>query len=101
MTRYIKSSVTVIGSGSWATAIVKMLSPNCEKICWFVHERGMINHIRKHHHNPKFLSSVSFDISRLFLTDNINRAVASSEVIILVTPQNSQKDTRCISIPNG
>jgi glycerol-3-phosphate dehydrogenase (NAD(P)+) len=91
MKRFLKSDVTVIGSGSWATAIVKMLSVNCDKICWFINDRNTLTHIRKHNHNPLYLSSVSFRPEKLILTDNINRAIASSPVIILVTPSEYLK----------
>lgn len=86
MKSYLKSDVSVIGSGSWATAIVKMLSTNCERICWFINDRNIISHLRKHNNNPSYLSSVTFKPGKLILTDNINRAVASSPVVILVTP---------------
>jgi len=88
---YHRSDVTVIGSGSWATAIVKILSPNCDSICWYINDRRLIQHIRKHGNNPDFLSSVSFDTDKLILTDDINRAVASSPVIIMVTPSQYLK----------
>jgi glycerol-3-phosphate dehydrogenase (NAD(P)+) len=91
MKRFLKSDVTVIGSGSWATAIVKMLSSNCDHICWFVNDRTVLLHIQKHNHNPAYLSSVSFKPGKLILTDNINKAVASSPVIILVTPSQYLK----------
>jgi glycerol-3-phosphate dehydrogenase (NAD(P)+) len=91
MKRFLKSDVTVIGSGSWATAIVKMLSANCDHICWFINDRPTLQYIRKHNQNPHYLSSVSFKPGKLILTDNINRAVASSPVIILVTPSQYLK----------
>jgi glycerol-3-phosphate dehydrogenase (NAD(P)+) len=91
MKRFHKTDVTVIGSGSWATAIIKMLSPNCERICWYINDRAVLQHIRKHNQNPAYLSSVSFKPEKLILTDNINRAVASSPVIILVTPSQYLK----------
>lgn len=91
MNSFVKSDVTVVGSGSWATAIVKMLSANCDKICWFINDRNMLQHIRKHDHNPTYLSSVSFKPEKLILTDNINRAVSASPVIIMVTPSQYLK----------
>ncbi|MBE0676514.1 MAG: glycerol-3-phosphate dehydrogenase [Bacteroidales bacterium] len=91
MKRFLRSEVSVIGSGSWATAIVKMLLPNCDRVCWYVNDRATLSHIRKYNHNPAYLSSVSFKPGKLILTDNINRAVASSPVIILVTPSQYLK----------
>jgi glycerol-3-phosphate dehydrogenase (NAD(P)+) len=93
MNHLFKSEVTVIGSGSWATAIVSMLSTNCKSICWFINDRDRLKHIRKHNHNPDFLSYVSFKPQKLILTDNINRAIASSPVIILVTPSEYLKQS--------
>ncbi len=93
MTRDNSSDVSVIGSGSWGTAIVKMLLPNCRKVSWYIHDRDTLKHIKRHHNNPHFLSSVSFNTEKLYLTDNINRAIASSEVIILVTPSEYLKST--------
>lgn len=103
MNRFLKSEVSVIGSGSWATAIVSMLSTNCKSICWFINDRTRLKHIRKHNHNPDFLSYVTFKPEKLNLTDNINRAVASSPIIILVTPSEYLKsalDSLAYSLDN-
>jgi glycerol-3-phosphate dehydrogenase (NAD(P)+) len=86
MTNHINSDVTVIGSGSWATAIVKLLCANASKITWYIHEEDILKHLKKHHHNPKYLSAINFNPEKLFLTNDINKAVASSDTLILVTP---------------
>lgn len=103
MNHLFKSEVSVIGSGSWATAIVSMLSKNCSSICWFINDRKRLKHIRKFNHNPDFLSYVSFKPEKLILTDNINRAVASSPVLIMVTPSEYLRgtlDTLAYSLDN-
>jgi glycerol-3-phosphate dehydrogenase (NAD(P)+) len=87
------ADVTVIGSGSWATAIVKMLSTNASKICWFVQFEEELKYIRKFHHNQKYLSAVDFKPEKLILTGDINKAVRASEIIILVTPAAFLKET--------
>jgi glycerol-3-phosphate dehydrogenase (NAD(P)+) len=80
------SDVTVVGSGSWATAIVKLLCTNTSKICWYIHQDDILKHLKKYHHNPKYLSAIDFNPEKLILTNDINKAVSSSDTVILVTP---------------
>jgi glycerol-3-phosphate dehydrogenase (NAD(P)+) len=88
-----EADVTVIGSGSWATAIVKMLCSNASKTCWFVKFEDELKYLKKFHHNQKFLSAVDFKPEKLILTGDINKAIKSSEIIILVTPAAFLKET--------
>lgn len=76
----------VIGGGSWATAIVKMLSENLSEIHWYMRNEEAIDHICKEGHNPNYLSSVEFDTTRLRLTNNIDTAVAAADWLIFVVP---------------
>ncbi len=76
----------VIGGGSWATAIVKMLSVNVPEIAWYMRNEAAIDHIKNEHHNPNYLSSVEFDVSKLRLTNDINEAVAFADYIIFAIP---------------
>ena len=76
----------VIGGGSWATAIAKMLCVNLPEITWYMRNEDAIEHIKKHHHNPNYLSSVEFDIHKLKLTNDINEAVAYADYIIFAIP---------------
>ena len=77
---------SVIGGGSWATAIAKMLCVNLDEITWYMRNEEAIEHIKKHHHNPNYLSSVEFDIKKLRLTSDINEAVAYADYIIFAIP---------------
>lgn len=86
MTGSGEADVTVIGSGSWATAIVKLLSSNASRICWFVQFEEELKYLKKYHHNQKYLSAIDFKPERLILTGDINKAIKSAEIIILVTP---------------
>jgi glycerol-3-phosphate dehydrogenase (NAD(P)+) len=93
MTKSYDADVAVIGSGSWATAMVKLLSANSSKICWYIQFEDIRKHIRKHNCNPKYLSSITFKQEKLILTGNLNRAFSSAPVIILVVPSAFLKDT--------
>jgi glycerol-3-phosphate dehydrogenase (NAD(P)+) len=76
----------VIGGGSWATAIAKMLCVNLEEIAWYMRNEDAIEHIKKHHHNPNYLSSVEFDVKKLKLTNDINEAIAYADFLIFAIP---------------
>ncbi|MCF8321644.1 MAG: NAD(P)H-dependent glycerol-3-phosphate dehydrogenase [Flavobacterium sp.] len=84
MTKKLK--FTVIGGGSWATAIAKMLCVNLDEIYWYMRNEDAIEHIKTHYHNPNYISSVEFDIKKLKLTNDINEAVAYADYIIIAIP---------------
>ena len=77
---------TVLGGGSWATAIAKMLCENVDKIYWYMRNEAAIEHIRKEDHNPNYLSSVEFDNNQLQLTSDINEAVENADYLVFVIP---------------
>ncbi|NMH26620.1 NAD(P)H-dependent glycerol-3-phosphate dehydrogenase [Flavobacterium silvaticum] len=81
-----KHKFAVIGGGSWATAIAKMLCVNEPEIAWYMRNQDAIEHLRTHFHNPNYLSSVEFNPKKLFLTSDINEAVAFADYIIFAIP---------------
>ena len=84
MTNYPKFAV--IGGGSWATAIAKMLCVNLPEVSWYMRNADAIHHIKTQHHNPNYLSSVEFNINKLRLTNDINEAVAYADYLIFAIP---------------
>lgn len=91
----------VIGGGSWATAIAKMLCVNLPEISWYMRNDAAIEHIKNHKHNPNYLSSVEFDNTKLKLTNDINEAVAYADYIIFAIPSaflNSELEKLTVSL---
>ena len=78
--------VGVVGSGSFATAIVKMLLENSEKVNWWVRNEFVKGAIELRGHNPVYLTSVSFNKENLAITTDINELVSNCDVIVLATP---------------
>lgn len=76
----------VIGGGSWATALAKMLCENQEKIAWYMRSTYALEHLKLQKHNPNYLSSVAFDTNKLQLTNDINEAIQFADVIIFAIP---------------
>ncbi|MCM4163944.1 MULTISPECIES: NAD(P)H-dependent glycerol-3-phosphate dehydrogenase [unclassified Arenibacter] len=76
----------MLGGGSWATAIVKMLTENADVVNWYMRNTDAIEHIKTQKHNPNYLSSVEFHIEQLNLTDNMNEAIADADILIFAIP---------------
>ncbi len=76
----------VIGGGSWATAIVKMLSENLKEIGWYMRSEYAIEHIKRQEHNPSYLSSVEFNTDQLRLSSDINEIIEYADYIIFAIP---------------
>ncbi|MEP5935322.1 MAG: glycerol-3-phosphate dehydrogenase, partial [Winogradskyella arenosi] len=76
----------VFGAGSWATAIVKMLSENLDEIGWYMRSAYTKEHLLKEQHNPSYLSSVEFHTEQLKLSNDINEIAAWADVLIFVIP---------------
>ncbi len=78
--------IAVIGGGSWATAIVKMLSENLDEIGWYMRSVYAIEHIKRNKHNPNYLSSAELHPEQLDLSSDINEIVAKYDVLIFAIP---------------
>ena len=81
-----QQKIAVLGGGSWATAIVKMLSENLETVGWYMRDNQSIAHIKENNHNPKYLSSAELDANRLDLSDDINETVSKYDTLIFSIP---------------
>ena len=80
------SSVAVIGGGSWATAIVKMLSNNVEKVHWWIRNDETVDFIRRYKHNPSYLSDVELNLDIVHPSSDLKSVMQNTENIILAVP---------------
>ena len=83
----------VVGYGSWATALVKILLENEAEVGWYVRSRDVLEHIRRHGTNPRYLSGVHFPSERLFLSDDLDAVVRGADIIVLAVPSVYLKTT--------
>jgi glycerol-3-phosphate dehydrogenase (NAD(P)+) len=93
--------VAMIGGGSWATAIVKMLSDNIteKEIYWWMRNTDAIAHLKKYHHNPNYLSSVEIRIPEDNISANVREVIASADYVVLNVPAAFLKETLRDVIP--
>ncbi len=85
-------TVSIIGGGSWATALAKIISHNVPSFNWYIYEKEIIEHIKKYRHNPNYISSLEFEPSRIHFFSNVKEAIESSDFIIFVVPSAYVKD---------
>ena len=78
--------VAVLGGGSWATAIVKMLCENLETVGWYMRSTYVAEHIKLNKHNPNYLSSAELHPNQLILSNNINKTVEDYDILVFAIP---------------
>jgi len=86
--------IGIIGSGSWATAMIKMLCENDQEkhIFWWVRKEEDAEYIEKFKHDPTYLSSVSVDLSITTIDTDAKNVITNSDIVILNTPAAYLKD---------
>ena len=76
----------VLGGGSWATALIKILSEKNKSINWYIRNEENISYLKNHNKNPNYLKSLVLDINKIILSSSIEETVKNSDVIILAIP---------------
>ncbi|MBO4996111.1 MAG: NAD(P)-binding domain-containing protein [Muribaculaceae bacterium] len=79
-------TIAVMGGGSWATALAKLLLDNCESIIWYMRRDDRIEDFKRLRRNPAYLSDVEFDIERIEFSSDINYACSKADTLLLVMP---------------
>lgn len=83
----------ILGSGSWGTALAKILTDNLpagkedgNTIYWWNRSESAIQHFKTRHHNPQYLSSVNFDINKIRFTTDAAEVIAHADCIVIAIP---------------
>ena len=83
---YNCGKIAIIGGGSWATAIAKIVISHTDHIGWYMRRDDHIEDFRRIGHNPTYLTSVRFDVSKIFFSSDINKIVEAYDTLIFVVP---------------
>ena len=76
----------IIGGGSWATAIAKIVIGHTHHLGWYMRRDDRIEDFRRLGHNPAYLTSVHFDVDEIFFSSDINKIVEAYDTLVFVTP---------------
>ncbi len=78
--------IAIIGGGSWATAIAKIVVGHTHHIGWYMRRDDRIADFLRMGHNPAYLTSVHFDTNEIFFSTDINKMVDLYDTLVFVTP---------------
>ena len=78
--------IAIMGGGSWATAIAKIILTQAESINWYMRRDDRIEDFKRLGHNPAYLTSVRFNVKNINFSSDINKVVRESDTLIFVTP---------------
>lgn len=96
----MEKKIAVIGGGSWATALVKILCNNTPKVYWYMRNEEAVNHILKYKRNLHYLQGVEFDLSKIEISTNLLATIEPADIVIIATPSAFIK-TLFENIPEG
>lgn len=78
--------VGIIGSGSWATALAKIVSDNRQPLNWCVRNAQIVQHIYQRKHNPHYLTAATFNTDDIYLSTDVADVVGKSDCVIIAIP---------------
>ena len=78
--------IAVIGGGSFGTALVKIFVANQGHCNWWMHNEESAKHLMRFHHNPRYLSSVSFDPETISVFTEVTEAVKQADIVVFAIP---------------
>ncbi len=87
----VPGKIAVLGGGSWATALAKLVLNNADSIYWYMRRDDRIEDFKQNGHNPVYLSDIRFDTSRIHFSSDINQIVEQADTLLLVTPSPYMK----------
>jgi len=82
----LPGKIAVMGGGSWATALAKIVLSTQSEINWYMRRPELIEDFKRLKHNPSYLSSVRFDTEKIEFYDDINEVIDHSDTLIFATP---------------
>jgi len=78
--------IGILGGGSWATAIAKIISMTQTGFNWYMRRPEQIEDFKNLAHNPYYLTGVNFKMEHITFYDDINDLVQNSDILIFAIP---------------
>ena len=88
-----ETRIGVLGGGSWATALVKLLLNNVNHLHWYIRHEADAVFLKKFKHNPKYLTSVLFDTEKITFSSDISETIGNTDLQIIAIPAPFLEET--------
>ena len=98
---YDCGKIAIIGGGSWATAIAKIVVGHTHHIGWYMRRDDRIDDFKRLGHNPAYLMSVHFNTDEIFFSSDLNKIVQMYDTLVFVTPSPYLKSKFVITAIKG
>ncbi len=86
MTDSVTKTIGVLGGGSWATALTKLLSQSQEHVYWWMRNEEAVKHIQEFGHNPNYIQSIEFDMVKVHVSSNLQEVVNACDILVVAIP---------------
>ena len=83
---YDCGKIAIIGGGSWATAIAKIVVQHTHHIGWYMRREDQIEDFKRMSHNPSYLTSVHFDVNEISFNSDLNKIIEAYDTLVFVVP---------------
>ena len=78
--------IAIMGGGSWATALAKIFLTSNKHINWYMRRQEQIDEFIRLGKNPSYLTGVKFDTDRINFTNDMNKIVKMSDILVFAMP---------------
>jgi len=78
--------IGIMGGGSWATALAKIISMTQQDFNWYMRRSDQIEEFKNLRHNPYYLTGVNFNLEHITFYDDINEHIQNSDILVFAIP---------------
>ena len=93
--------IGILGSGSWATALAKMICENVDELNWWVRSMDTLEFLEEHGSNPRYIESIQFPKEKLRLSNDMQEVIDNSDILIVAIPSMFIDDAFQAANPQG
>ncbi len=86
MAESIVKHIGVVGTGSWATALIKVLTDNGYPVNWYFQKPAIVKQIKKTDRNPKYLSNIKLNTGLLYFFEDLDQFICQSDILLFAIP---------------
>lgn len=79
-------TIGILGGGSWATALTKLLGQSQEHVYWWMRNEEAVKHIQEFGHNPNYIQSIEFDLEKVHVSSNLQEVVNACDILVVAIP---------------